>query len=270
MAACPGPPAPGDRSGHAADSLRCHHRPPAGPAAQPGDRRARPCPGRARSHAGRRLIPVPHTSIPPARAAKEHPCSPMPHRRRSPPPPVQSRAALPPVHPQAGHQQHRVHDPPVRPARQGDRARLGQRPGHRDRHRPGPVRRLGRRPGRIPAARRRGVPGPGRESCSAWNAPGWPATGQRGPCPYSRRQQMVCARTDRRRRPHLRILPQPTILRGADRSAAGVPGSRLLRRPLPPLQMRGRGRRLCAHLRRPYMVGAGADRRQRPGRGLMP
>ena len=41
-----------------------------------------------------------------------------------------SRPALalrPPVQPQAGHPQHRVRDPPVRPARQGDRAGLGRR-----------------------------------------------------------------------------------------------------------------------------------------------
>ena len=69
----------------------------------------------------------------------------------------------PPVQPQAGHPQHRVRDPPVRPARQGGRAGLGRQPDHRDRHRPGPVRRLRRRPGRVPAAGRRGVPGPSRD-----------------------------------------------------------------------------------------------------------
>ena len=78
--------------------------------------------------------------------------------------------------PQAGPAQHRVRDPPVRPARQGDRAGLGRRPDHRDRHRPGPVRRQRRRPGRVPAAGRRGLPRAGPGSCSAWNAPGWPAT----------------------------------------------------------------------------------------------
>ena len=41
-------------------------------------------------------------------------------------------------------------------------------PDHRDRHRPGPVRRLGRGPGRVPAAGRRGRRWAGPGSCSAW------------------------------------------------------------------------------------------------------
>ena len=50
------------------------------------------------------------------------------------------------------------------------------RPDHRDRHRPGPVRRLAPPTGKASSSwsPRCRWAGPG--SCSAWNAPGWPAT----------------------------------------------------------------------------------------------
>ena len=92
-------------------------------------------------------------------------------------PPLQNGLFVrPPVQPQAGHPQHRVRDPPVRPARQGDRAGLGGGPDHRDRHRPraspAPAQPTGK--GSSTWSPRSPWAGPG--SCSAWNAPGWPAT----------------------------------------------------------------------------------------------
>ena len=99
-------------------------------------------------------------------------------------PPVQDGAFVrPPVQPQTGHPQHRVRDPPVRPARQGDRAGLGRQPDHRDRHRPGPVRRLRRGPGRVPAAGRRGVAGPGRDRARPGMLPAGPQLRRLAPAP---------------------------------------------------------------------------------------
>ena len=89
----------------------------------------------------------------------------------------------PAVHPQAGHSQHRVRDPPVRPARQGDRAGLGGEPGHRHRHRPGPVRSQRRGPGRVPAAGRRGVPGQGRDRAGPGVLPAGPQQRRLAPAP---------------------------------------------------------------------------------------
>ena len=84
----------------------------------------------------------------------------------------------PPAHDQAGPRQHRN----PRCGRHDLRGRAiafgrGQRPDHRHRHRPVPLRRLRRRPGRIPraAGRRRGH-GQGRDRAGPGSAPGWPAT----------------------------------------------------------------------------------------------
>ena len=68
-----------------------------------------------------------------------------------------------PVDTAAGADQHRVRRPPIRVAAEGDRAGLASRGDRHHRHRPGPVRRLGRRPGRLPAPGRRGRHGPGRD-----------------------------------------------------------------------------------------------------------
>ena len=92
-------------------------------------------------------------------------------------PPVPAGAVVcPPVIAQAGHPQHRVRHAPVRPARQGDRAGLGRGPDHRDRHRPGPLRRLAPPTGKDSSTWSPRCPSAGPGSCSAWNAPGWPAT----------------------------------------------------------------------------------------------
>ena len=177
--------------------------PPARPggvaAARPGGRRARPHPGRRRRRAGRHLSPLPHPSIPPAPGAgKEHPpvftdtaSSKVTAAHLS----RQAVALRPAVEPQAGPAQHRVRGPPVRPARQGGRARLGQRPGHRHRHRPGPLRRLRRRPGRLPAAGRRGIPRPGRDRAGPGMLPPGPQLRRLAPAPGTVRDD---------RHPHLR------------------------------------------------------------------
>ena len=98
----------------------------AGAAAGAGDHRARPRPGRARRRPGRHLTP----SLRHDPALQGRGRSTRAHRHRllegDRRPSLQDRPALcPPVQPQAGPAQHRVRDPPVRPARQGDQRWAG-------------------------------------------------------------------------------------------------------------------------------------------------
>ena len=65
-----------------------------------------------------------------------------------------------------------------------------------DRRRPGPLRRLRRPgPGRVPADGRRGGRWGGPGSCSAWNAPGWPATPPTGISCWVR-HEALCIRAE--------------------------------------------------------------------------